>query len=80
MIKFRELDFKLCNIQPHIRECYTFDKDNKHFVCFNLEFIKQNISKCENLKKRKLQATNYLYVPYKNKKIINTEYQLFEIY
>lgn len=79
MVRFNELDFRLCNIPPKSRECYLYVQNERTYVTFDLEYITQIASACDYIKLRKLQATNYLYVNFKKKRIINAQYKVFEL-
>lgn len=79
MVKFKELDFRLCQIPQQNRECYLYAQNGKTYVSFDLDYVKSIANTCDYIKLRKLQATNYLYVPFKKKRIINAVYKIFEL-
>lgn len=79
MIKFNELDFRLCQIPEKSRECYLYIKDGHTYVSFDLEYVTEIADSCEYIKLRKLQATNYLYVNFKKKRIADAKHKVFEL-
>lgn len=79
MIKFSELDFRICQIPEKNRECYLYVKDGHTYVSFDLEYVTKIANTCESMKLRKLQATNYLYVNFKRKRIVDAQHKVFEL-
>lgn len=79
MVKFNELDFRLCQIPAKTRECYLFKQNGKTYVTFDIDYATKIANECDYIKLRKLQATNYLYVNFKHKRIVNAKNKLFEL-